>query len=713
MEPNGIVAISAKPLTTENIYTNPAFSIQDEKRNSLGNASNHSRESDNTTKAETTEKSEPAENAYTEIPPPKRDSGSVEFSLSKRVPSKERLKSISDGPYRGMGKEELLRYSSRPLWRNLRYICISIVLTGWLALLITVVALVLIYPKCRNVPEREWWQTTVVYRIYVRSFQDSEAKADGNGDIKGIRQQLDYLSSLGVGTIALSPIFELAPDATSDTQVINHTNVDPMFGTLEEFKLLVNETHSRGMHITLDFIPNHTSQNHTWFQQSASSNFLHENPYRSYYIWSEGLGQNRVMAPNNWTSVYQCSAWKIREDNSFYLHQFEASEPELNLRSEKVKEELENILQFWLELGVDGFYIRDTDYLFEDYDLRDDILIHNSSITNCSPDKSLPTYESYNHKYTKGLPEIFDILARWRYFLDDYGNKTGHYKILFADVDGPYQHVMNYYGRFNRDGVDFPLNKFSLELNETSGGQGVGQMVSDWMKHMPKHRWANWMGGDDRSKRLADRLGEEMSGTYLMLSLLLPGTPYLYYGDEIGLQEVVLNSTSASSPRSQAKPMRGPMQWNNKTNAGFCPECLAKPWMEIHPGYKTDMNVEAKMNDPESEWHLLKNLTTLRKDNPAFEYGDFVVVLQDDEVFSFVREFDGERGYLVALNFVDKESKKRLTGRHSTVPGSASVNIAWGSKKRHRKGGSTNLDPVTLAPFEGIVVSWDYKAKDL
>ncbi|CAL1533888.1 unnamed protein product [Lymnaea stagnalis] len=717
MDHNGITMLSAKQLHADVppplAYTNAAFDPDGAKRGSVGNISTASRGSG---KSGTNGKVPQApgvpnapglENIYSELPPQKRDSGSVEFDIPKKVQSRERLKSISDGPYRGMGKEELLRYSSKPLWRNLRYVCISIVLTGWLALLITVIALVLTYPQCKAAQERDWWQKTVIYRVYVRSFQDSNN--DGNGDINGLRKQLDYLNDLGVNTIALSPIYRLALDATSDTQIVSHTDIDPMFGTLDDFKLLVNETHSRGMHITLDFIPNHTSKNHSWFLQSKEDKDGRLNPYRSYYVWSDGRGTNGLLEPNNWVSVYQCSAW-TKDDllNTFYLHQFESTEPELNLRSEKVRVELEAILHFWLDLGVDGFYIRDSDYLFEDYDLRDDTAVDNATNTDCKP--AVPVYEALNHKHTKGLSEVFDILARWRAYLDDYGNKTGKYRIMFADVEGPYKHVMNYYGIFNRDGVDFPLNTFSLDLNDTTGGLGVGKMVTAWMDNMSTQRWPSWMGGDDRSERLVDRLGNKMAGPYLILVMLLPGTPYLYYGDEIGLKSVVTPNVT-SSVRSARLPMRGPMPWSNRTDAGFCADFCKEFWMQLHPDFKEDMNVEAQKRNPESLWNLFKNLTSLRKDKPAFEFGDYVLVLNDEEAFAFVREFDGEKGYLVALNFVNTETKKTLAGKHSTIPGSATIEITWGSSRR--QGGSAGLDPLALAPFEGIVVSWDYKAKEL
>ncbi|RUS84181.1 hypothetical protein EGW08_008068 [Elysia chlorotica] len=652
----------------------------------------------------------------------KRDASVVDFALpsSRRASRKsfsgkqDPSRSISEGgPYRGMGKEELLRFSNRPFWRNLRYICMSIVLTGWLALLITVVAIVLTYPQCREAETRDWWQKTVIYRVYVPSFLDSNC--DGIGDLEGVRRNLDYLHDLGVNTIALSPIYPLGSAKPglnsihlSDTHIVNHTDIDPIYGDLEDFGKLVNYTHELGMHITLDFIPNHTSDEHPWFKESKKD--AKENWYRSYYVWVKGLDANQLQVPNNWKSVYECSAWKMNIDNAFYLHQFMESQPDLNLRSEKVRDELKDILKFWLDLGVDGFYIRDSNFLFEDYDFRDDILaLDNLTQVEC-PGLEHP-HEAYEHLHTQGLSENFDMLAHWRAFLDDYGEKTNQYKILLADVDGSYTNFMDYYGLFNRDGVDFPLNKFSLDLEKSSDGLGVAKMVKTYMANLPSKRWPNWMSGDDRSPRLADRLGDDLAKPYLMMSMLLPGTPYFYYGDEIGLRANTPAPSGANGLRE--KPMRGPMLWANTSHAGFSDRFCPDAWMPLNNQYTNGMNVQFQKDDPTSLWNLFRNLTRLRQGKPSFEYGDYIPLVHDDEVFSFVREFDGEKGYLVALNFASQPATKQLHGLHKTVPGSAKVEVVGGTQVLHHKGGSAGLDPLKLMPYEGIVVSWDYEAKEL
>uniref|UniRef100_A0A0B7B5B9 Glycosyl hydrolase family 13 catalytic domain-containing protein n=1 Tax=Arion vulgaris TaxID=1028688 RepID=A0A0B7B5B9_9EUPU len=383
------------------------------------------------------------------------------------------------------------------------------------------------------------------------------------------------------------------------------------------------------------------------------------------------------------------------------------SMPDLNLRSTKVREALKNILKFWLELGVDGFYIRHADYLFEDYDLRDGI--YNETNVNLT---LLAGDVVNNNKFMRGLTENFDMFARWRAFLDDYGNMTNQYRILFADVDSSFEHVRKYYGMFNRDGVDFPLNEFSLHLNDTTVAEDIRNIVQNWTDNMAKNHWPNWMGGNDRTQRLVDRLGAA-AGPYLILIMLLPGTPYVYYGDEIGLS-AVNNISSTQQHQTMGLPMRGLQQWNNNTYAGFCMQgCSSAPWMNTNPEYKNQMNVEAQKKDLGSVWNLFRNLTILRKENPAFEYGDYAKGIQDDEVFSFVREYDGQHGFLVALNFVNKTVNKAYTGVHETIPGSAKVELVTGAGATHSKGDNADLTNLPLAPFEGIVVSWDYQAKEL
>ncbi|XP_071101382.1 alpha-glucosidase-like isoform X1 [Haliotis cracherodii] len=614
---------------------------------------------------------------------------------SKKEPTTyDRPTGVSDAPYRGMGKEDLLRHSSKPLWRRLRYVCMSIILLGWLALIITVVALVLIYPRCRAPRQREWWQKTVVYRIYVPSFQDSNG--DGVGDLNGIAKRLDYLSELGIGTISLSPIFQTRSNATTDFDVTDHTKIDIKYGTLSDFESLLNETHARGMQLTLDFIPNLTSDQHPWFQESKNTS----SAKRNFYVWE-------ATVPNNWQSVYGNSSWtndSTRGEN--YLHQLRQDQPDLNLRSSEVKDELQAILQFWLEKGVDGFYIRDSGYLFEDYDLRDEA----PSSANLTQDSN--DYDYYNHTYTYGLREINDMLARWRHFLDDFGNKTNKYRMLFADIKGGTDLTMHYFGYFNRDGVDFPLNRFCLELKTGDDGNVVSGVASRWLDNLPTGRWANWMGGDENANRIADRLGGNMTRAFLVLSMLLPGTPFYYYGDEIGM---VQSNEAPDNAWGQKQPMRAPMRWDNSTYGGFLNEsqCIGKcdPWMKVND-FTGQNAVEIQKTSKSSLMHLFKNLTKLRN-QASFEYGDHFRSVDDSSVVSFVREYDGEKGFLVAINFGSGTETRKYTDTHKTIPEEADVELTTENGVKLQVGNTASLTSLELGPYQGVVLSWEYVAKEL
>ncbi|KAK7481050.1 hypothetical protein BaRGS_00027686 [Batillaria attramentaria] len=694
--------------TAANTYANSA--MFSEKLNNVGDgttATTTAATADTTTTTTTNGGGLPGSMAQNSPVPPTRHKDST---VGFRLPQSHERKSSSAGlkddqPFRGMGKEELLRHSSKPFWRRLRYICMTVVLVGWLALIITVVALVLVYPRCRSPVEQDWWQKGVVYRLYVRSFQDRDG--DGVGDLQGVRSRLDYLQELGVSILSLSPIY-LAPDSsTSDWDILDHTKISPLYGNMEDFAKLVNESHAKGMHVVLDFIPNLTSNKHEWFNASRNSSST-DNPKRNYYVWGSGLGYNQRFTPSNWISVYGGSAWKLALDrNQYYLHQRASDQPELNLRSQEIKDELQNILQFWLDQGVDGFYIRDSGYLFEDYDLRDEALLPNATDEDA--------YESYNHTYTYGQSEIYDMFARWRAYLDDYGNKTNKYILLFADRRGTTEEVMRYYGHFNRDGVDFPLNVLCLEQDESTDGRGVSRMVREWMGHLPPGRWLNWLSGTDSSPRLIDRMGEKLVRPFLTLIMLMPGTPFILYGDEIGMSALPLGVNETEQDEGQRNlSMRSPMQWDPRVFSGFTAATKERePWLRINNDYKHGVNVETQRAAEDSIYHLFTNLTSLRREYSAFHYGDYNEAVVDDHVFSFVRDYDGIKGFLVALNFANETVSRSFRGAYETIPSQGSVALVTGTDVSYTKGDKISTSGVTLGPYQGVVLSWDYVAKEL
>lgn len=601
-------------------------------------------------------------------------------------------------PFRGMGKEELLKHSSKPLWTRLRMICISIVLLGWLALLVTVVALVLIYPRCRPADARAWWQKEVIYRVYVQSFKDSDG--NGVGDLKGVESKLDYIKNLGFNTISLSPFFQ-SDGFDSDFNIINHKEVDTRYGNLDQFKSLIKAAHDKGMYLILDFIPNHTSDKHDWFIKSRESS-AHTNLYRNFYVWTD------VTSVSNWRTVYNNLSWTQYSTgrNQSYLHQFLYNQPDLNLRSSQVQDELENILRFWLELGADGFFVRNSAYLFEDYDLRDEV----KSTTSQSTD--LNAYDYYNHTLTYALPEVSDMLSRWTSLVMDFGKQNKTEKFFMADIKGDITQIMNYYGMFGRDGVHIAANLDFIDKTSCDG-DCINTFVSSWMDNLPDKRWASWMSGNEDSSRFGSRFSESYMKAFNMLMMLLPGTPIVYYGDEINMQN--LKSVSSPGAWSQRQVMRGLMLWNNDTDGGFqsgvtCPAlgCLM-PWIDVQDSNAT---AEYQQATTGSMLNMMKNLTKLRQ-HDSFVYGYYARALQNKNVFSFVMEMDGKNGYLVAINFGDRDVTNDYTGSHSSIQNPSTVELTTGSDVGYSVGDEVSTNSITLKKHQGIVLSWPFAAKEI
>lgn len=595
-----------------------------------------------------------------------------------------KLSDNNGSPFRGMGKEELLQHSSKPFWRRLRMICISIILLGWLALIITVVALVLVYPKCKSPDSRSWWQNEVIYRIYVRSYKDSDG--NGVGDLDGVASKLDYIKDLGVGVISLSPEYE-DDGSDGDFHIKNHMKIGGSVGGDDALQRLITQAHGKGLKVILDFVPSQTSDQSDWFKWSQEARFRNDT-YRNFYVWTN--------TPTNWKSMYGGGAWNTSSERSgeYYLHQFLHNQPDLNLRSPQVKEKLNEILTHWLNKSVDGFYIRNSAYLFTDYDLRDE-----PKVASAVRDE----YSDYNHIYTKNLPEIYDMFARWRTTTDAY---TDNYRVLMADPDpiSSNLEMMKYYGHFQRDGVQLPVKRRQFPTD--CGGRCIKEYVNGWMDNLPSGRWPTWSFGDEMTKRFATNHSESFIRCFAMLTMTLPGTPVLYYGDEINMVDLGMTSSSSTSRK---QPMRGLMQWDNTPNGGFTNG--TSPWINVGADYQTN-NVKNQSAKGDSLMSFFKNLTTLRSDD-TFRIGDYYPTVVDDAVFSFVREFDGKKGYLVAINFANAAQSRDYAKAHSTIQSKASFQLTTGGSESFDADTDVDTSNLKLGPLQGVVVSWDYVAKEL
>ncbi|MGF1473082.1 MAG: alpha-amylase family glycosyl hydrolase [Rubrobacteraceae bacterium] len=478
----------------------------------------------------------------------------------------------------------------------------------------------------------KWWQTGIVYQIYPRSFLDSSG--DGTGDLRGVISKLGYLEWLGVDAVWLSPIYP-SPMTDFGYDVSNYTDVHPMFGTLEDFDELVEEAHGRGLKVLLDFVPNHTSDEHPWFVESRSSR---DNPKRDWYIWEDPAPDGG--RPNNWESHFGGPAWTWDPaTGQYYLNTFDPKQADLNWRNPEVREAMYDAMRFWYERGVDGFRIDVLWVLIKDEQLRD-----NPPHPEWKPGDS--PWEWQSRVYSEDRPEVHEIAKEMREVADSYGDR-----VLIGEIYLPVERLMAYYGE-ELDGVHLPFNFQLILLEEWTAGS-VRRLVDDYEAALPAGGWPNWVLSNHDVSRVASRIGPERARLAQMLLLTLRGTPTAYYGDEIGMHDVEVQEHRVVDPRGKNNPgygrdpSRTPMQWDDSPNAGFT---SGEPWLPVADD-SDEINVAAQEEDPDSMLTFFRRLVELRKEVPALHKGSYRSVNgADDGMFVYLRQHEGQR-VIVALNF--------------------------------------------------------------
>ena len=482
--------------------------------------------------------------------------------------------------------------------------------------------------------EHSWWQTSVVYQVYPRSFMD--ASGDGTGDLKGIVSRLTYLEWLGVDALWLSPIFP-SPMIDFGYDVADYTGVDEIFGTLEDFDALVAEAHGRGMKVILDYVPNHTSTEHPWFVEARSSR---DNPKRDWYVWADPKPDGS--RPNNWESHFDGPAWTFDETTGqYYLNSFDPEQADLNWRNPEVREAMYDAMRFWFERGVDGFRIDVLWLLIKDDELRDNPE---------DPDWKAgdAPWRRQVRVYSEDRPEVHEVVREMRSVAEEYDER-----VLIGEIYLPVDRLLTYYGE-DLSGVHLPFN-FQLLLIPEWDAAEVRRLVDEYEAALPIGAWPNWVLGNHDNPRIAGRVGRERSRLAQMLLLTLRGTPTCYYGDEIGMEDVdvpphlVADPPAKNNPDFGRDPERTPMQWDASPNAGFCPPGV-EPWLPLADDYEK-VNVEAQREDPSSMLNLVRSLLALRRETPALTTGSYRSLDSGSrEVFAFLRENEDQR-VLVALNF--------------------------------------------------------------
>ena len=478
--------------------------------------------------------------------------------------------------------------------------------------------------------ERPWWQRAVIYQIYPRSFQDTNG--DGVGDLVGIIERADYLARLGVDAVWISPFYP-SPMADFGYDVADYTNVDPLFGTLPDFDRLVKALHSRGIRVIIDFVPNHTSDEHPWFLESRASR---DNPKRDWYIWRDPRQDGR--APNNWQSFPAGSAWELdKTTGQYYCHSFLARQPDLNWRNREVRAAMYDVLRFWLKRGVDGFRVDVLWHLIKDAQFRDDP-------PNPHYRAGDPPYQRLLALHSADQPEVLEPIAEMRNVLAEYPGD----RLLMGEVYLPLDRLVAYYGT-TLNGTHFPFN-FALMWVDWKPAE-ILQLIVDYEAALPPGAWPSWVLGNHDQRRVASRLGAPQARVAMMMLLTLRGTPTLYQGDELGLDDVPVLPEEVRDPFARIVPHQGrdpertPMPWDTSQNAGFT---AGHPWLPLgnnHPA----MSVAVQEQAADSMLSLTRALLDLRRREAALSVGDWTPLPIEGDVLAYARDAASDR-FVVVLN---------------------------------------------------------------
>jgi oligo-1,6-glucosidase/alpha-glucosidase len=490
-----------------------------------------------------------------------------------------------------------------------------------------------------------WWQRGTVYQVYPRSFQDSDG--DGVGDLRGIERRLDYIASLGVDAIWLSPIFP-SPMADFVYDVADYCDVEPVFGDLVAFDSLLAAAHARSLKLLLDFVPNHSSDRHRWFLDSRASR---DNPKRDWYIWRDPAPDGGP--PNNWTSDFGGSSWTFDEaTGQYYLHAFLKEQPDLNWRNPDLRTAMVDVLRFWLDRGVDGFRIDVLWHIIKAAELPDNPL-------NPAYGPHLGGRDRLLQVHSTDQPEAHVIAAEFRALADTYDDR-----VLIGEIFLPDDRLARWHGTPERPEVHLPFN---FHLIESPWDAGVlARTIANYEASLPIWGWPNWVIGSHDAARIAARLGEAQARVAAVLLLTLRGTPTLYQGDELGIGEVAIPADRIRDPRELREPglglgrdrSRTPMPWDASPNAGFS---TGEPWLPLGDDWRT-RNVEVQAGDPSSMLTFYRALLRQRRASAALSIGSIELLETEDEVLAYERGHGDER-LLVALNFGDRPRRLPLAAQ--------------------------------------------------
>lgn len=557
----------------------------------------------------------------------------------------------------------------------------------------------------KNERELDWWESTIFYQIYPRSFADSDG--DGIGDLNGITSKLSYIKELGVGAIWLSPMFQ-SPMYDFGYDISDFYAVHDEYGTMEDFENLLKTAKDLGIKVVLDLVPNHTSNESVWFEEALKGN----QKYYDYFVWEDGVideNGNR-QPPNNWRSHFRGSAWEWRDEvGKYYLHQFVIGQPDLNYRNPDVVEEMKNIIRFWLGKGVSGFRVDAVNCLYEvDKNLYggkypDEPL---SGDVNAHPD----SHDYLNHIYTKDRDETYYMVYEWRDVLDEFKAIDGETRVMMTEVYATIQNVVRYFGEGDRLGAQMPFN-FDLitDVDASSSAADIKRAVDKFLTYKPVDEGANWVVGNHDNSRMATRYGSSLVDGINMIVLLLPGVGVTYMGEELGMIDGYVSWEDTVDPSgcntndpinyvtASRDPERTPFQWNADKNAGF--SVADRTWLPVAEGYET-LNAEVQMAAERSHFKVYQALARLRQ-NKVFRYGRYDSLALNKDVFAFKRWYKNDY-YIVVVNMRDTDYEIDLT-YFENVTGNVAV-VLRSIQSPKNEGDVFKASSVPVVGYEGLVL---------
>ena len=530
--------------------------------------------------------------------------------------------------------------------------------------------------------EAEWWKKAVFYEIYPRSFLDSNG--DGIGDLSGIRQKLPYLAELGVDAIWITPFFP-SPQVDFGYDVSDYENVDPQFGKLADFDRLLREAHRLHVRVIIDLVLNHTSDKHRYFLRSRESR---TSPYRDWYIWRDGVNGG---PPNNWASAFGPRAWTLdQKTGQWYYHFFYSEQPDLNWRNPAVQQAMFDSVRFWLKRGVDGFRVDAVNALFED--------------PNLTNNPELPTFRNGSttehdqvHKYNLDLPELHRMLQDLRKVTDEFGPG----RLLISEAYVPTMNdLLAYYGPSDNE-VQLPFNFFFTRVPKLDAKLFRAEVEK--AEKALGSRWTTWVLSNHDMARAYDRFGDgkhndEIAKILGLMLLTLRGSPFLYYGEEIGMTTTVPRTIEEVQdpvgkrywPANNGRDgERTPMQWSAARNAGFT---TGKPWLPV-PESSSTRNVETEGKAANSVFDFHRRVLQLRRSTPALIEGTYATLPSPEQVFVY-RRTAGGKSVVVALNMSANPSTVTLPARGKILVDSIAERPA-----------TVQGNALRLAPFQGVVVA--------